>query len=43
MQCVTKFALSSERSIAMMDVIVLAIGFAFFALSIGYVFACDRL
>jgi len=27
----------------MLDAIVLAIGFAFFALSIGYVYACDRL
>jgi len=27
----------------MMDVIMLAIGFAFFALSIAYVYACDRL
>jgi hypothetical protein len=27
----------------MMDVIVLAIGFVFFAVSIGYVHACDRL
>jgi len=27
----------------MMDVIMLAIGFAFFALSIAYVYACDLL
>jgi hypothetical protein len=27
----------------MMDVIMLAIGLAFFALSVGYVVACDRL
>jgi len=27
----------------MMDVVMLAIGFAFFALPIGYVYACDRL
>jgi len=27
----------------MLDAIVIAIGFAFFALSIGYVYACDRL
>jgi len=27
----------------MMDVIVLAIGFAFFALTIAYVYACDLL
>jgi hypothetical protein len=31
------------RSIPMMDVVVLAIGFVFFALSIGYVYTCDRL
>jgi hypothetical protein len=30
-------------STAMMDVIMLAIGLVFFALSIGYVYACDRL
>jgi hypothetical protein len=27
----------------MLDVIVLAIGIVFFALSIGYAYACDRL
>jgi len=27
----------------MMDVVMLAIGAVFFALSIGYVYACDRL
>jgi len=27
----------------MMDVIMLAIGLVFFALSVGYVLACDRL
>jgi len=27
----------------MLDLVMLAIGFAFFALSIGYVYACDRL
>jgi hypothetical protein len=31
------------RSIPMMDVVMLAIGIVFFALSIGYVYACDRL
>jgi hypothetical protein len=31
------------RSIPMMDVVMLAIGFVFFALSISYVYACDRL
>ena len=29
--------------ISMMDVIMIAIGIVFFALSIGYVYACDRL
>jgi len=27
----------------MLDVVMLAIGFAFFALSIAYVYACDQL
>jgi len=27
----------------MMDLVMLTIGFVFFALSIGYVYACDRL
>jgi hypothetical protein len=31
------------RSIKMLDVIMLAIGLAFFALSVGYTIACDRL
>jgi hypothetical protein len=31
------------RSCSMMDIFLLAIGFAFFALSIGYVYACDLL
>jgi len=30
-------------SFSMMDVVMLAIGFAFFALSIAYVYACDLL
>jgi hypothetical protein len=29
--------------ISMLDVIMIAIGVVFFALSIGYVYACDRL
>jgi hypothetical protein len=28
---------------SMMDVVMLALGFVFFALSIGYVYGCDRL
>jgi hypothetical protein len=31
------------RRYSMMDVIMLAIAFAAFALSIGYVYACDQL
>ena len=31
------------RSLSMMDVVMLAIGFAFFAVSIAYVYACDLL
>jgi hypothetical protein len=31
------------RSIAMMDIVMLAIGAVFFALSIAYVYACDLL
>jgi hypothetical protein len=31
------------RSIKMLDLIVLAIGLGFFALSVGYTIACDRL
>jgi len=27
----------------MLDIIVLALGFAFFALAIGYTYACERL
>ena len=31
------------QRIPMMDVVMLAIGFVFFAVSIAYVYACDRL
>jgi hypothetical protein len=31
------------RSMQMMDIIMLALGLAFFALSVGYTVACDRL
>ena len=31
------------RSIQMLDVIMLAIGLGFFAVSVGYAYACDRL
>jgi hypothetical protein len=30
-------------ALSMMDVIMLAIGFVFFALTIAYVYACDQL
>jgi hypothetical protein len=32
-----------EGSNTMLDVIMLAMGFVFFALAIGYSYACDRL
>jgi hypothetical protein len=31
------------RSIHMLDLILLAAGLAFFALSVGYAYACERL
>ena len=31
------------RNIVMMDILMLALGFAFFALAIGYTYACERL
>jgi hypothetical protein len=34
---------SVARSIEMLDIIMLAIGLGFFALSVGYAYACDRL
>jgi hypothetical protein len=32
-----------SRRLQMLDLIMLAIGLAFFALSLGYTYACDRL
>jgi hypothetical protein len=32
-----------RKELSMMDAFMLAIGFGFFALSVGYVVACDRL
>jgi hypothetical protein len=32
-----------RKELSMMDFIMLAIAFAFFAISVGYVFACERL
>ena len=43
MPCTHRFRLHRARSSEMLDIIMLAIGLAFFALSIGYVYACDRL
>jgi SNF family Na+-dependent transporter len=34
---------SAARSMQMLDIIMLALGLAFFALSVGYTIACDRL
>jgi len=31
------------QELPMLDVVMLVIGLAFFALSVGYTFACDRL
>jgi hypothetical protein len=36
-------ALGAAGSIPMLDVVLLVLGLAFFALSIGYTVACDRL
>ena len=33
----------ATRSIPMMDILMLALGFGFFALAIGYTYACERL
>jgi len=33
----------ATRSTQMMDLLMLALGFAFFALAIGYTYACERL
>jgi hypothetical protein len=33
----------SEGNIQMLDLILLALGLGFFVLTVGYVFACDRL
>jgi hypothetical protein len=34
---------SQPRSIVMMDLLMLALAFGFFALAIGYTYACERL
>lgn len=33
----------ATRSIAMMDILMLGLGFGLFALAIGYTYACERL
>jgi hypothetical protein len=33
----------ATRSTSMMDILMLALGFGFFALAIGYTYACERL
>jgi hypothetical protein len=33
----------AQRSRHMLDVLLIALGVGFFALSVGYAFACDRL
>lgn len=33
----------ATRSNLMMDILMLALGFAFFAVAIGYTYACERL
>jgi hypothetical protein len=36
-------ALRPHRSTAMLDVLLLALGLGLFVISVGYVYACDRL
>ena len=36
--------IAAQRGVSkMMDILMLALGFAFFALAIGYTYACERL
>lgn len=35
--------IGATRSISMMDILMLALAFCFFALAIGYTYACERL
>ena len=37
------FACISHRSTPMLDILMLALGLGFFALAIGYSYACERL
>jgi hypothetical protein len=34
---------SATRSILMLDIVMLALGFGFFVVGIGYAYACERL
>jgi hypothetical protein len=43
MRAAPTFEPRRARSSEMLDVIMLAIGFVFFAVSIAYVYACDQL
>jgi hypothetical protein len=40
---VSRHLYNQDRSTPMLDAVMLAIGFVFFALSIAYVYACDLL
>jgi len=39
----TDAALSPGRRVSMLDTLMVVIALAFFALSVGYAYACDRL
>jgi ABC-type antimicrobial peptide transport system permease subunit len=36
-------AVGASRSTSMLDILLLALGLAFFAAAIGYTYACERL
>ena len=39
--CAPKY--NRDRSILMLDLVMLALGLGFFALTVGYAYACERL
>ena len=41
-KCCSRYR-DATRSNPMMDILMLALGFGFFALAIGYTYACERL
>lgn len=41
-KCCSRYR-DATRSNPMMDILMLALGFVFFALAIGYTYACERL